>query len=201
MKNTLLDDLKNLIETARADREKYVKKIEEEPADQYGILAFKELYWSTSPNEDISDNTERSKRYRKYIYCTLNAIDTNKLKELSEIILLSGQTENLLEIFKELGNAIEDVIVSLYSKKDTLNELEILDLENIKNSFEKLLSTRTVVSEMINQLLLDYKDDKDSIKTNNTKLKFHVHTLLKQIIKKSEEKEKLKSDILSIKNF
>lgn len=70
MKNTLLDDLKNSIETASADREKYVKKIEEESADQYGILAFKKLFWSTFPKEDIANNTERSKRYRKYIYCT-----------------------------------------------------------------------------------------------------------------------------------
>nr|AAU85949.1 hypothetical protein BGP099 [Borreliella bavariensis PBi] len=156
------------------------------------------MAWSTSPNEDIADNTERSKRYRKYIYCTLNAIDTNKLKELSEIILLSGQTDNLLKIFKELGSAIDDVIASLYSKKDTLNELEILDLKNLKNLFEKLLSTKTVVSEILNQLLLDYKDDKDFIKTNNTKLKSHVYALLKQIIKKSEETEKLKSNIISI---
>ncbi|WP_268828303.1 hypothetical protein [Borreliella garinii] len=44
MKNTPLDDLKNSIETASADREKYVKKIEEESANQYGILAFKKLF-------------------------------------------------------------------------------------------------------------------------------------------------------------
>ncbi len=44
MKKTLLNDLKNLIETASADIEKYVKKLEEEPANQYGILAFKELF-------------------------------------------------------------------------------------------------------------------------------------------------------------
>ncbi|WP_419260115.1 CRASP family complement regulator-acquiring lipoprotein [Borreliella afzelii] len=176
MKKTLLNDLKNLIETASADREKYVKKLEEEPANQYGILAFKELFWPTSPNEDIADNTERSKKYRKYVYCTLNAIDTNKLKELSEIILLSAQTGALFNIFKELGNTIDDVIVGLYSKKDALNKLEILDLENLKNSFEKLLSTKTIVSEMFSQLLLDYQNDKNLIKRDNTNLKFHVHT-------------------------
>lgn len=198
MKKMLLDDLKNLIETASADREKYVKKLEEEPANQYGILAFKELFWPTSPNEDIADNTERSKKYRKYVYCTLNTIDTNKLKELSEIILLSAQTGAPFNIFKELGNTINDVIVGLYSKKDTLNKLEILDLENLKNSFEKLLSTKTIVSEMLSQLLLDYQNDKNLIKRNNTNIKFHVHTLLKQIVKKSEETEKPKSEIISI---
>ncbi|WP_327785839.1 CRASP family complement regulator-acquiring lipoprotein [Borreliella garinii] len=81
------------------------------------------------------------------------------------------------------------MIVSLYSKKDTLNKLEILELENLKNSFEKLLSIRTVVSEMINQLLLDYKSNKNSIKTNNIELEFHVYARLKQIIKKVKKKK------------
>lgn len=88
-----------------------------------------------------------------------------------------------------MGSAIDDVIVSLYSKKDTLNKLEILDLENLKNSFEKLLSIRTVVSEMLNQLLLDYKSNKNSIKTNNVELEFHVYARLKQIIKKVKKKK------------
>nr|WP_031538803.1 CRASP family complement regulator-acquiring lipoprotein [Borreliella garinii] len=88
-----------------------------------------------------------------------------------------------------MGGAIDDVIVSLYSKKDTLNKLEILELENLKNSFEKLLSIRTVVSEMINQLLLDYKSNKNSIKTNNIELEFHVYARLKQIIKKVKKKK------------
>lgn len=88
-----------------------------------------------------------------------------------------------------MGSAIDDVIVSLYSKKDTLNKLEILDLESLKNSFEKLLSIRTVVSEMINQLLLDYKFNKNSIKTNNIELEFHVYARLKQIIKKVKKKK------------
>ncbi|WP_327786716.1 hypothetical protein [Borreliella garinii] len=62
-------------------------------------MAFKKLFWSTFPKEDIANNTERSKRYRKYIYCTLNAIDTNKLKELSGIMLLSKHAAALFTIF------------------------------------------------------------------------------------------------------
>lgn len=102
---------------------------------------------------------------------------------------MSKHAAALFKIFEELGSAIDDVIVSLYSKKDTLNKLEILDLENLKNSFEKLLSIRTVVSEMINQLLLDYKSNKNSIKTNNIELEFHVYARLKQIIKKVKKKK------------
>lgn len=102
---------------------------------------------------------------------------------------MSKHSAALFTIFGELGNAIDDVIVSLYSKKDTLNKLEILDLENLKNSFEKLFSIRKVVSEMINQLLLDYKSNKNSIKTNNIELEFHVYARLKQIIKKVKKKK------------
>ncbi|APS99317.1 hypothetical protein Bmayo_04710 (plasmid) [Borreliella mayonii] len=200
-KNTLLDYLRNLIETANGDREKYVKKLEEEPSDQYGILAFKELGWGNLQGEKIADNTERSKRYRQCIYGILNAIDTNKLKELSKVIMLSEQTQGLFNIFNGLGSTIDEVIVYLYFKKDTLDKLETLELENLKNSFEKLLSTKTIISEMLNQLLLDYQNDKNLIKTNVTKLKFHVIELYKQIVKKSEEAEKLKSDIFSIHNL
>ncbi|ABH02201.1 putative lipoprotein, Borrelia protein family PFam60 (plasmid) [Borreliella afzelii PKo] len=199
IKNTPLDDLRNLIETANIDRQKYVKKLEEEPSDQYGILAFKKLVWvGNLSSEKIADNSDKSKRYRKYIYATLNAIDTNKLKEFSEIIILSGQTQSLFSIFNEFGSAIDDVIVYLYSKKDTINKLDTLDLEKLKNSFEKLLSTKTIVSEMLNQLLLDYQNNKNLIKTNFTKLKSYVIELYKQLVKKREESENLKNDIISI---
>ncbi|WP_418885131.1 virulence associated lipoprotein [Borreliella carolinensis] len=202
IKTTPIDDLRNLIETANIDREKYIKKLEKEPSDQYGILAFKKLVWAGNlSSEKIADNSEKSKRYRKYIYATLNAIDTNKLKELSEIIILSEQTQSLFSIFNGFGNAIDDVIVYLYSKKTTIDKLEPLDLEKLKNSFEKLLSTKTIVSEMLNQLLLDYQNNKNLIKTNSTKLKSHVIELYKQLIKKREESEKLKSEIFLIHNL
>ncbi|WP_420025764.1 virulence associated lipoprotein [Borreliella valaisiana] len=199
IKSKPLDDLKNLIEIANVDRGKYVKKLEEEPSDQYGILAFKKLAWvGNLPDEKIADNSDKSKRYRKCIYATLNAIDTNKLKEFSEIIILSGQTQSLFSIFNRFGSAIDDVIVYLHSKKDTIDKLDTLDSDKLKNSFEKLLSTKTIVSEMLNQLLLDYQNNKNLIKTNPTKLKSHVIELYKQLVKKREESEKLKSDIFSM---
>ncbi|MGF7101878.1 hypothetical protein HNP70_000898 [Borreliella kurtenbachii] len=66
----LINNLRNLIAKANADREKYEKKLEEEPEDQYGILAFKRLRWHEEPRETISDNSERSKAYRKLTYGT-----------------------------------------------------------------------------------------------------------------------------------
>ncbi|WKC81189.1 virulence associated lipoprotein (plasmid) [Borreliella tanukii] len=199
-KNTLLDDLRNLIETANKDRKKYVKKIEEEPSDQYGIEAFKELFWQGS-SETVATNTERSKNYRKSTYCTLNDIDISELKKLSEIIMLSNQTQGLFNILRGFGGILDEVIVRLYPKKDALGKLEISDLENLKNSFEKLLSIKASISEMLNQLLLDYQNDKNSIKKDSTELEFHIYTIFKQMLEKCEEAEKLKNDIFSIHNL
>ncbi len=56
---TLLNDLINLIEEANAKKEKYIKKMAEEPSDQYGMLAFDDLSWGKG-TESISNNTHRS---------------------------------------------------------------------------------------------------------------------------------------------
>ncbi|WP_234925441.1 virulence associated lipoprotein [Borreliella valaisiana] len=62
-------------------------------------------------------------------------------------------------------------------KKDTLDKLEISNLEKLKNSFKELLSTKATISETLNKLLLDYQNDENSIKTDSTKLESHVTTL------------------------
>ncbi|ADQ29953.1 virulence associated lipoprotein [Borreliella burgdorferi] len=200
IKNKLLDDLKNLIETANEDKKKYEKKLEEEPSNQYGISIFKEIYWVAS-YETVADNTDRSKNYRKFIYATLNPINTNKLANLSKILIQSKQKTLLFGTFCNLGRTFDTAINHLYPKKDALDKLEISNLEKLKNSFEKLLSMKSIVSDMLNQLLLDYQDDKDSIKTDIAKLESHLTELYKQIEKKSSQATKLKNNILSISNL
>nr|6FXE_A Chain A, Putative surface protein [Borreliella burgdorferi B31]6FXE_B Chain B, Putative surface protein [Borreliella burgdorferi B31]6FZE_A Chain A, Putative surface protein [Borreliella burgdorferi B31]6FZE_B Chain B, Putative surface protein [Borreliella burgdorferi B31] len=200
IKNKLLDDLKNLIETANEDRKKYEKKLEEEPSNQYGISIFKEIYWVAS-YETVADNTDRSKNYRKFTYATLNPINTNKLANLSKILIQSKQKTLLFGTFCNLGRTFDTAINHLYPKKDALDKLEISNLEKLKNSFEKLLSMKSIVSDMLNQLLLDYQDDKDSIKTDIAKLESHLTELYKQIEKKSSQATKLKNNILSISNL
>lgn len=197
----LLNDLRNLIEKANADKEKYEKRLEEEPSDQYGIWAFKKLRWHEEPRETVSDNSERSKAYRKLTYGILNYMDTGELKKFSEIIILANEVEGIFNTSSALGGNIDYVIIHLYPKKDNLDKLEISDLENLKDLLEKLLSTKAIVSKMLKQLLLDYQDDKNSIQTDTIKLKLHVEEIIKQIEENQEEAEKLKSDILSIKNF
>ncbi|AJY73006.1 borrelia burgdorferi virulent strain associated lipofamily protein (plasmid) [Borreliella afzelii K78] len=93
------------------------------------------------------------------------------------------------------------MILFLYPKKDALDKLEISNLEKLKNSFEKLLFMKSIVSDMLNQLLLDYQDDKNFIKTDTTKLESHTTTLQNQILEKNKEETELGGDILSIKDL
>ncbi|WP_412677511.1 virulence associated lipoprotein [Borreliella turdi] len=179
------------------DREKYVKKIEEEPENQYGMAVFKALNWEKLSKESISAKTERSIEFRKYVYAILNDIDTNNLGEFSKIVILSGQGETL-NFFSRLGRALDIAIIHLYSKKETLDKLDISDLEKLNNSFKELWSIKTVVSKMLSQLLLDYQNDNNLIKTDNGKLISYVITLFDQIKEKTIEAEELADKIISI---
>ncbi|WP_421114490.1 complement regulator-acquiring protein (plasmid) [Borreliella americana] len=200
IQNTLLDDLKNLIETANTDKKKYEKKLKEEPSNQYGMSIFKEIYWVAS-YETVADNTERSKNYRKFIYATLNSINTNKLANLSNILIRSKQKTLLFGTFCNFGSTFDTVINHLSLKKDTLNTLAVSNLKKLKNSFEKLLSIKTDISKMLEQLLLDYKDYINSTRTDVDKLESYLTELYKQIAKKSFQATGLKNNILSISNL
>ncbi|WP_215535641.1 virulence associated lipoprotein [Borreliella bavariensis] len=201
-KNTLLNDLRNLIEKVNKDRTKYVKRLEEESSEQYKILAFKELSWKDT-KETAADNSEKAKIYRQRTYTVLNDMNADELKKFSEIIMLSKQTEGLFNTFNSFGATIEDTFVFLLypNKKDNLEKLEISDLDRLKNSIEKFLSIRTMISKMLAQLLLDYKNNNNSIQTDNSKLNSYLATISNQIKEQNEEAIKLKNDIFSIENF
>lgn len=201
-KNILLDDLRNLIEKVNKDRKKYIKRSEEEPSDQYGILAFKKLFWEDK-KENASANIDRAKIYRQRTYSVLNDIDTNEFKKFSEIIILSKQTQSLLNSFNSFGATIEDTFVFLLNpnKKDNIEKLEISDLEKLKNSIEKLLSIKTMISKTLTQLLLDYENNNNSIQTDSSKLNSYVATISNQIEEQNKEAITLKNDIFSIENF
>ncbi|WP_418906506.1 virulence associated lipoprotein (plasmid) [Borreliella turdi] len=197
IKNELIGDLRNLIEISNTDREKYVKKIEEEPENQYGIEIFKRLNWGKPSKDTVESNNEKSIEYRKFVYIALNDIDTNDLGEFSKILLLSGQLE-ILNYLTGFGRALDPSIVHLYSKKETLDKLDISDLEKLKNSFKELWSIKTDFSKTFNQLLLDYRNDNNLIKTDNGKLRSYVIALFDQIKEKIIEAEELVGKIISI---
>ncbi|WP_215537611.1 virulence associated lipoprotein [Borreliella bavariensis] len=198
IKNTLLNSLRSLIEVANAHKEKYKKIMEEEPDDQYGILAFKKMHWKSGDPEALSGNSEKAKRYRRHTYTILSAIDTKDLKEFSNIIILADLTADTFNIFGSFGYVLDIVTDHLYPKKDTLDKLDTSDLEKLKQSLEKVLSIIKIVSKESKQLLLDYQSDKNSIKTDVAKLKSHLNTLNSQRIEKVTEAESLQNVILSM---
>ncbi|SCW42335.1 lipoprotein, partial [Borreliella japonica] len=198
---TLLNNFINSIESANVDKEKYIKKMEKEPSDQYGISIFGAIGWNEPGGEFISSNTNRSIRYRRRVYTILSLIDDNELKEFSNIISIAGIYESLLATFNYLGGAIDNSIDFLHPKKDALDKLDISDLKKLKKSFDTILSTVKFVSETAKQILLDYQNDKNLIKTDTSKLRSHLNTLYNQIKEKVEEARRLEKDILSSKSF
>ncbi|WP_210378107.1 virulence associated lipoprotein [Borreliella garinii] len=197
IKNTLLNSLRSLIEVANAHKEKYKKVMEEEPDDQYG-MDFKSMKWSSGDPEPISGNSKKAKMYRRHTYTLLSAIDTKDLKEFSDMLQLADFKVDTFNIFGSIGYVLDIVTDHLYPKKDTLDKLSTSDLEKLKQSLEKILSIIKIVSEESKQLLLDYQSDKNSIKTDVTKLTLHLNTLNSQTREKVTEAENLQNVILSI---
>ncbi|XOU12856.1 virulence associated lipoprotein (plasmid) [Borreliella americana] len=156
--------------------------------------------WPSLPGEKVAENTERSKSYRKRTYSILtNTISDDELKNFSKIVESSGQIQGIFNIFNSLGGAFEDVVAFLYPKKDSLEKLETSHLEKLKDSLEKFLSTKTTISEIMHQLLLDYQNNINSIQIDE-KLKSHIEDIYNQITEKTKEAEKFKNDIYSIYN-
>ncbi len=171
--------------------------MEEEPDDQYG-MDFKSMKWSSGDPEPISGNSKKAKMYRRHTYTLLSAIDTKDLKEFSDIITLAEFKADTFNIFGSIGYVLDIVTDHLYPKKDTLDKLDISNLEKLKKSLEKVLSIIKIVSEESKQLLLDYQSDKNSIKTDVSKLKSYLKILNSRTREKVTEAENLQNVILSI---
>ncbi|WNY69111.1 CRASP family complement regulator-acquiring lipoprotein [Borreliella lusitaniae] len=197
-KKTKNISLNDLIKKANTEREKYIKRIDEEPENQYGMWIFKELSWMGEKNERTHQNTERSKKFRKEVYSALYTIDTNQLETVSDIIMKAKEIGLIFNALSTIEIKIDKTIVELTSKKDTLNKLEISDIEKLTNSFEKILSTKKEISDTFKQLLLDYKNDTNNIKTNTNELKSHVINIHNQILEKKEKEiDTLQDEIIS----
>ncbi|WP_267128500.1 CRASP family complement regulator-acquiring lipoprotein (plasmid) [Borrelia sp. CA_690] len=102
--------------------------------------------------------------------------------------------------FSAIGSAIDIISDHLHSKKDRPNKLDIADLETLKNSFDKILSIIESVSGMSKQLVLDYENNKDLIKRDINKLKFHVNKLENEFRQRAIESRNLQKLIVSTYN-
>ncbi|WP_417903335.1 CRASP family complement regulator-acquiring lipoprotein [Borreliella andersonii] len=90
------------------------------------------------------------------------------------------------------------VIKDLDSKKDTLDKTSTSDLKKIKNSLEQLFSIRKFFSTNIKQILLDHQNNKNSIKSEDSKLEEYLGMKLNQFNEKNKEVRYLKETILSV---
>ncbi|WP_267128489.1 CRASP family complement regulator-acquiring lipoprotein (plasmid) [Borrelia sp. CA_690] len=75
------------------------------------------MFWLDGTGEQLSSNTEKSKAYRKRVYSILNTINDDALKNFSEIVMASGQTQGIFNILNSLGNAFEEMVDFFYPKK------------------------------------------------------------------------------------
>ncbi|SCW39987.1 lipoprotein [Borreliella japonica] len=92
---------------------------------------------------------------------------------------------------------LESIINHLFFKKDVLDKVKILDLKKIKNSLEQIFSIRKIFSNLIKQFLLDYQNNKNSIKTDDSKLKAYFDAILNKFNEKKIEVDNLKTSILA----
>ncbi|WP_418905150.1 complement regulator-acquiring protein (plasmid) [Borreliella finlandensis] len=195
LKNTLSNDLKKQIETANEHKEKYKKKMKEEPEDQYGVQAFKGLNWGPG-TEDVSANTERSIRFRRHTYTILSTLSLHELKEFSNIVINENKlvpVVDMFNFFSSIGGALDTTTDSLYPKKDNLDKLDLSDLEKLKNSFEEILSAKERVASGAMQLVRDYKN----LKTDINKLKSYLNDLYNESEEQATKAENLEEFIVS----
>uniref|UniRef100_UPI001CB701B5 virulence associated lipoprotein n=1 Tax=Borreliella bavariensis TaxID=664662 RepID=UPI001CB701B5 len=106
-----------------------------------------------------------------------------------------GQILNSIAIL-ELN--LERIINHLSLETDALDKVKISDLKKIGNSLEQFFSIRTIVSTEIKQILLDYRENKNSIKTDDSKLETYLSEKLNRFNEKKKENDNLKTTILSI---
>ncbi|MCD2401581.1 virulence associated lipoprotein [Borreliella bissettiae] len=106
----------------------------------------------------------------------------------------------MFNTFNSLGGVLDTVSDHLYPKKDKLNKLDISDLKTLKNSFAKILSIIESVSGMSKQIILDYENNKDLIKTDINELKYYVSKLADEFKQLSTEAKNLQGFIVSTYN-
>ncbi|WP_418885137.1 virulence associated lipoprotein [Borreliella carolinensis] len=196
LKNTLLNNLKKQIDSAYNFKEKYVKNMEKEPKDHYGMLpSFRGLNWGAG-TEKMTDNTERSIRFRRHTYTVLSPLEPHELKEFSDIIQDINKIApvvNIFNSFSTIGGAIDTASDYLYSKKDILDKLNISDLETITNSLEQILYIKGIIAGRSKKLLVDYKN----LKTDANKLKSYSNELANEIKQQALETKNLLKLIVS----
>ncbi|WP_418885150.1 virulence associated lipoprotein [Borreliella carolinensis] len=154
----------------------------------------------TDPNPVDDEKLEEVFDIDKRAYDFINSFLTNAefnifAKIFNKPKLSPGKVLNSIAIL-ELN--LEQTINHLDSKKDTLDKANTVDLEKIKNSLEQLFSIRNFFSKIIKKTLLDYQNNTDSIKTDDSKSESYFNTIFNRFNEKIKEVRNMKKTILVI---
>lgn len=122
--------------------------------------------------------------------CLYAVLDYNE-RELQELGLILNSNVSCI---KKIANKImqnagiefqfrfEAIMRLLLAKKNNLMLLDISDLKRIKICIENFLALRTTFRECVKQLLNDYSGNKESIKSENSKLKDHLNKTFSNVL-------------------
>ncbi|ACL34472.1 complement regulator-acquiring protein [Borreliella garinii] len=184
-KNRLIFLINSLVELNNKAIDNSFEKFKSEPSNQYN-LPFKNVSWATL-NKTLADDIEKSKMARRCLYAVL---DYNE-RELQELGLILNSNVSCI---KKIANKImqnagiefqfrfEAIMRLLLAKKNNLMLLDISDLKRIKICIENFLALRTTFRECVKQLLNDYSGNKESIKSENNKLKDYLNKTFSNIL-------------------
>ncbi|MBB6208460.1 virulence associated lipoprotein [Borreliella lanei] len=184
-KNEYINEIKNLIATTKESIDKR-KLLQAKPVDQNLV--------NDKNNKKVF---EIDKRAFDFINSFLTDDEFNKFSTIFHKTKLKspGKVLNSIAIL-ELN--IEQVINHLDLKKETLDKANTSDLENIKNSLEKLFSIRNFFSTIIKRILLDHQNNENSIKLDDSKSETYFNTIYNQFNEKNKKVRNLKKTILSM---
>ncbi|AHH11174.1 complement regulator-acquiring protein (plasmid) [Borrelia coriaceae] len=155
-----------------------------EDSDQFGLKGQNRVFDmmnNHTNNQTISDDI--NKHVRKKFYLALE-YDKTKIRNFAKVlnqIAIAGMHQNNILLTNILNTAItysmhyfEIVFATLMNKKDQLEALNPTALQYLTNELNKLENIRYFWHQTIDNIINDYIQDKNNIKTDKTKIIPHI---------------------------
>ncbi|AFI31717.1 complement regulator-acquiring protein [Borrelia crocidurae] len=155
----------------KVENEAKVNKDGKEPDNtQYGLkdTVFKLI--KDDKNKTYDEDTNKDTRHKFY-----GSLSWKKeaIEGLGEVLAkLAGEAtykdtwpKKLIEVGEKVQGVIQVTFGDIETKKDNLNTLSLEKINELSDQVKKLEEARTTWITFVSDLIKDYKDDKDSIKT------------------------------------
>ncbi|UPA12595.1 complement regulator-acquiring protein [Borrelia venezuelensis] len=177
-KQILIDFLRKQVQNVTALIEKDKKHTQKnEPADQFGMKngVFKIVIGN--PSQKAYNNPE-SQSNRRQFYSSLNYNEV-KIRKLGIILnQITSDDINRGQLHIDITNAgraysqflFERVIDKIKDVQDKLDSLNFKDLKKIKTKFDEIAKLKLLWKNTADNIIKDYDNDADGIKTDSQKL-------------------------------